>query len=73
MQVGKEGRGAEEVASLKRARAADCQRIGASNKQVCAGRQQQQAGERCMEGREEEEESRRGAAAFSSCPANRLA
>lgn len=44
---------------MKRARAADCQRIGASNKQVCTGRQQQQAGKRCEEGREVKEESRR--------------
>lgn len=42
---------------MKRARAADCQRIGASNKQVCTGRQQ--AEERCKEEREVKEESRR--------------
>lgn len=58
------GDGAEEGASLKRARAADCQRIGASNKQVCTGRQQQQAGERCKEWKGEEEEGRGGCGIF---------
>lgn len=61
----------EEGASLKRARAADCQRIGASNKQVCTGiQQQEQTRERCIKGGWAGGE---GAAEFSSCPANRLA